>query len=71
MCETEEQRAERLADILSDRDWVLCDECAGYGYVDELQGEPPHRGIIRIECPECDGQGGWPADEASDEPGRA
>lgn len=48
--ETEERRAERIADVLSDPDWIVCN-C-----VYELGHAAP-------DCPHCDGQGGWPADD--------
>ena len=46
MAETEEQRAERIADALTDRDRVVCTCVIERGYPDP-------------DCPHCDGQGGW------------
>lgn len=51
--DNEQQSAERIADVLTDPEWVVCNCVYECGYADP-------------DCPHCDGQGGWSVEEDDD-----
>lgn len=42
---------------MNDDNWVTCDSCGGYGYID--CGEGSEDPFETYTCDKCDGEGGW------------
>ncbi len=53
-------------DDITEIEWIICPECDGEGKLDASCPEDPPWSC-EVECWRCKGEGGWVADDPTDE----